>query len=64
MKQNKFAKLYTAEGKSVLGQPWEAYPRPQMKRKSFFSLNGDWEFRCGNGPKETIIVPYPPESNL
>ena len=22
---------------------WDLYPRPQMQRDSFFSLNGDWE---------------------
>lgn len=33
----------------------EKYPRPQLKRDSFFSLNGNW-----NG----VIVPYPLESAL
>ncbi len=47
---------------------WDIYPRPQMQRDSFFSLNGDWELfsikkreylRLG-----TIKVPFPPESAL
>jgi len=64
MKQNKFAKLYTNEGKESTGQSWNVYPRPQMKRKSFFSLNGPWEFWCNEGKKEIINVPFPPESLL
>ncbi len=64
MKQNKFTRLYTAEGKSIVGQPWDVYPRPQMKRKSFFSLNGEWELSYGEREREKIIVPYPPESIL
>lgn len=38
---------------------WTKYPRPQMKRDSYFSLNGVWKL---NG--EDIVVPFPPESNL
>ena len=64
MKDNKLARLYTTEGKSITGQPWDAYPRPQLKRKSYFSLNGEWDFWSGNGERETILVPYPPESIL
>lgn len=64
MKQNKFHKLYTLEGKEITGQPWDVYPRPQMKRKSYISLNGEWEFYANGGSRETIIVPYPPESIL
>ncbi len=64
MSKNKFKKLYTLEGKEITGQPWDTYPRPQMKRKSYFSLNGEWEFYANGGSKETILVPYPPESIL
>lgn len=64
MKQSKFSRLYTAEGKSVAGVPWDVYPRPQMKRASYLSLNGEWELYVNDGPKEKIIVPYPPESIL
>ena len=35
------------------------YPRPQLKRQSFFSLNGEWLLQ---GQK--ITVPYPPQSTL
>ena len=35
------------------------YPRPQLKRDSFFSLNGRWEL---NG--KPIEVPFPPQSDL
>ena len=64
MKNSKFKSLYTQEGKEITGQPWDTYPRPQMKRKSYFSLNGAWEFYANGGGKETITVPYPPESAL
>ena len=45
------------------------YPRPQMKRDSFFSLDGEWEFaplRNKNYPinfNKKIKVPYPPQSD-
>ena len=39
--------------------PWNEYPRPQMKRKSYYNLNGVWKLD-GND----IIVPYPPQSKL
>ena len=35
------------------------YPRPQMRRASFLSLNGSWQ--CSG---QTINVPYPPQSAL
>lgn len=38
---------------------WTEYPRPQMKRDSYFSLNGIWKL---NG--EDIYVPFPPQSTL
>ncbi len=39
--------------------PWGTYPRPQMKRDSFYNLNGIWKL---NG--QDILVPYPPQSSL
>ena len=51
-------------------QPWNTYPRPQMKRDSFFCLNGDWDFEVsqkGEIPENfgrKIKVPFPPESAL
>ena len=50
--------------------PWNIYPRPQMKRNSFFCLNGAWDFEIKRGkdfPHEysrKINVPFPPESEL
>ena len=49
--------------------PLPEYPRPNMVRDSFFSLNGEWEY-CINQQKEvteydgTIIVPFSPETAL
>jgi len=46
--------------------PWNIYPRPQMKRNSFFCLNGAWDFeikRDKNFPHEysrKINAPFPP----
>ena len=42
---------------------WDIYPRPQLKRDSFFSLNGIWEIETDKG-REEILVPFPPESKL
>ena len=44
-----------------------AYPRPQMRRDSFFNLNGEWDFAITDGQRpdafaHSIEVPYPPES--
>ena len=47
---------------------WEQYPRPQLKRDSFFSLNGEWDLFLKNKKRTNylgkIIVPFPPESKL
>lgn len=48
------------------------YPRPQLIRPSWRSLDGEWDFAFGDDPLEqpamvafdrTIVVPYPPESS-
>ena len=44
--------------------PWNEYPRPQLKRESFFCLNGKWRLSVNGAPKGEILVPYPPESPL
>ena len=50
--------------------PWNVYPRPQLKRNSFFCLNGLWDFQITQDkeiPKEfteKILVPFPVESEL
>lgn len=38
---------------------WESYPRPQMKRNSYFSLNGEWSMN-----EAKVRVPFPLESRL
>lgn len=47
---------------------WEEYPRPQMKRKSYISLCGDWKLsvlkKNEKTPLGNITVPYPPESRI
>lgn len=48
---------------------WKSeYPRPQMKRASFFSLCGEWDLFVKVGEKEDLIekieVPFVPESRI
>ena len=66
--------LWTPEGENLKNnpeiQPWNVYPRPQMKRDSFLNLNGSWEFTAQKEawmPKEydlSIRVPFCPEAPL
>lgn len=57
--------------------PRPEYPRPQMVREQWLNLNGEWQFEIDNGNsgkerelykvqslKDTIIVPFCPESKL
>ena len=48
--------------------PWDEYPRPQFRRDSFLNLNGEWDLSVLKdgvfSQVGTIIVPYPPESEL
>ena len=71
MKKIELLQLYTEEGEKLKNGGALAYhtvyPRPQMVRDSFFSLNGEWEFAANggkNGEWERIIVPFAPESTL
>ena len=41
------------------GKVWAVYPRPQLQRDSFLSLNGLWNLK---GKK--IVVPFSPEAPL
>lgn len=61
----KFADLWTQAGRALAGTPWPEYPRPSLRRDSFFNLNGDWDFSVGE-PRfdRSIRVPFPPESLL
>lgn len=49
---------------SLNGEEYNVYPRPQLRRDSFFSLNGKWLLTYGEGEQAEITVPYPPESIL
>ncbi|MBE7088462.1 MAG: glycoside hydrolase family 2 [Clostridiales bacterium] len=48
--------------------PFQEYPRPQFMRKSYFNLNGLWQYAITKSeqfPQDydgTIVVPYSPES--
>ena len=44
--------------------PWAEYPRPQLRRESFFCLNGRWRFAINGEEQGDILVPYPPEAPL
>ena len=56
--------LKTYEGENLTGQPWQVYPRPQMRRDSFLNLNGEWKFSVNYGYSGTIMVPFCPECQL
>ncbi len=62
--------LYTPRAQMPGGVSWEVYPRPQMRRDSFFNLNGQWDFAVTTKeqlPRNydmTIRVPFCPESAL
>ncbi len=64
LKKPTLCQLFTAEGESLDERAWDEYPRPQLKRNSFFSLNGEWEFSEDESYSEKIRVPFPPESAL
>lgn len=48
--------------------PLAEYPRPQMKRNSYISLNGEWDYAISTDPNAQtsgkIVVPYSPECKL
>ncbi len=48
--------------------PYSEYPRPQMKRDSYISLNGRWDFSVRRRGRDVftseIIVPFVPQSRL
>ena len=70
MKKETFADLYTSEGENLPEIAWTVYPRPQLKRESFFCLNGEWDFCTSKNSVipgffgEKIKVPFPPQSLL
>lgn len=62
--------LTTAEGECLENIPHSGYPRPQLKRKDWLCLNGEWEFETSrelaipDAFSEKITVPFCPESLL
>ena len=61
--------LYTTDGETLQGTPWEIYPRPQLKRNSYVNLNGIWDFAVSEKDRipafrQQITVPFCPESLL
>ena len=60
-----YNELMTQAGRELQGRPWQEYPRPTLRRDSYFNLNGEWEFSAGSEAYDrTIRVPFPPESLL
>ena len=49
-------------------QPWNTYPRPQMRREKWLNLNGWWDFTAADERPDQydrrILVPFCPESSL
>ena len=54
----------------INNQPLSEYPRPQLKRESYKSLNGFWDYKIAKNPEipedfdGKILVPFSPESEL
>ena len=63
-------KLPTPWTETVGKTPWQAYPRPQLKRECYVNLNGLWDFavcQTDSQPEQydqEILVPFCPESML
>ena len=73
--KNKMMDLYTPSGERLAADrdriPWDAYPRPMMRRDSYLCLNGWWDFTVTADREsfpttydKSIRVPYCPESLL
>ena len=60
-KSNTFINLYTEAGEEIKTQEkvWKEYPRPQLEREFWQSLNGIW-----NLDQKAIRVPFVPQSVL
>ena len=62
--------LKTEWGTNITDKPLQEYPRPQFVRKSYFNLNGYWDYAITKTdviPKQfdgKILVPFSPESIL
>ncbi|MBQ7670411.1 MAG: glycoside hydrolase family 2 [Clostridia bacterium] len=55
--------LYTAEGENRSPDSGKCYPRPQMRRREWTSLDGEWTLEAEGGTGK-INVPFCPESLL
>ena len=53
----------TTAGENLTGTPWTVYPRPQMKRDSYISLNGGWDFTVDCEKLGQIRVPFCTDKN-
>ena len=60
-KVGKHFDLMTEAGEKIKNstEVWQEYPRPQLKREKWCSLNGAWELEG-----KSVRVPFPPESEL
>ncbi len=61
--------LYTRQGENLPAVPHNVYPRPMLRRDSFFCLNGRWDFAVTQAAKapvfdRQIVVPFAPETLL
>ena len=52
-------RILSTDSETGTGIPFEEYPRPQMRRESYQTLNGEWMLN-----RSKIVVPYPPQSDL
>ncbi len=61
-------RLYSDAGRSLPKIPWARYPRPQLRRDEWMTLNGEWALRINQGYRASrdckIRVPFCPESLL
>ena len=61
--------LHTPQGEHLSEIPHHIYPRPQLRRDSFYCLNGKWDFAATKSTRppvfnRQILVPFAPESAL